>query len=294
MSTDPYIEIDESELPEVYKPNWEKIENATDVEPFLEASVNLAVSTGQISFMITSLKPEQPFDRNQAILMGLLVRLSKLLKRLLRDISDREIYGQLDTVRQILETSATLRYLAEDDGSGDRFQAYVLNGLRAERETINKIKQNIKKRGGQELGIEKRMISSIQATALAAGVDDLGSVPGKDVIGFPNAETLIANLSETGYISYRMGSSEVHGTWTDLHKYHIEYDGKNYLPNPDQPQLQPQAIEAATHLIADSSLAALSLLYSKPIRDTFEPLLTEIIDTSETLLLHHEEFLENL
>src|SRR5665213_2048716 len=103
MSIDPYTKLDASDIPTVYKPNWDKIKSAKNEEPFMEASVNLAVSTGQISLTIASLKPQQPFDRNQAILMGLLVRLSKLLRRLLRDITDREIYGQLDIVRQILE-----------------------------------------------------------------------------------------------------------------------------------------------------------------------------------------------
>jgi hypothetical protein len=137
----------------------------------MEAAFYLARQCTHLAAIVSCLKPIRPLVRNPAILTGLAVRLSKLMKILIRDLSNREPYQQLGISRQVIETIATLEYLLADDGSGTRFDQYVQNSLIAEREVLDDIKRNIKKRGGNPAHIETRMTRSIEETARAAGVN---------------------------------------------------------------------------------------------------------------------------
>jgi hypothetical protein len=125
--------------------------------------------------------PVRPFGRDEAIRRGLVKRLALLGKSLFSDICHNSGYQQEVLAREIVEAAANYLYLAAEDGSGGRYDAYVLNTLAEEKASLAIVAAQVKERGGDPLPIEKRMRRSIERMASAAGFayDD---VPGKSKI----------------------------------------------------------------------------------------------------------------
>lgn len=279
-------------FPKIYNPNWTALENASNEEPFTEAAFYLLRECAQTCTILAMVQTSNPLTRNQAINMGLAVRLSKLAKAIVRDLSNQECFQQLSLSRQLLETSATLVYLMNDDGSGGRYDEYVMDSLVAERETLKVVQENIKDRGGEVWHIEKRMRTSIEKTAADAGIKSVEELPSRKNIGFPSIEDRIKLLGETTYVGYRTGSAEVHGTWTDLIKYHLIYADNKFAPNPENPSPRPHVATTTTSVLARVFGAYLDSLDIKELDDKFEPLLTSLIERNDKLVKAHEKWLE--
>ena len=287
-----YTQLTEEYLPENYEPEWGKLASATTESPFMEASFNLAHQCGHLTIIITSLKPTKPLVRNEAILLGITVRLMKLMKILIRDLSNNECYQQLSISREMIESAGTLEYLLQDDGSGERFDKYVNNSLVAEREVLSDVKNNIARRGGDALHIEARMTSSINSTAKAAGVDDVAQLPARRAIGFPSAEERVRELGDNAYLAYRTGSSEVHGDWADLFKYHLEYDGSTFMPYYEEPRARPQIIGGVTMIMCNAFGGYLEKYGDPEVEEAFKQILGEISDKVTRVSELHEQYLE--
>jgi Family of unknown function (DUF5677) len=232
-----------------YVPDWEKLESAEQESPFLEAGFYLLREATQLVIVTASLVPERPRDRNAAIVQGTMMRCAKLLRLLVRELAAEETFQQLGVLRSLLESLGTLKYLLDGQGTEDRFDKFVLNGLIAEREMLNVIRENVANRGGDVLNIEARMRRSIESTAMAAGNVDVSSLPARNRIGFPNAEARVRLLGPRAYMAYRGGSSEVHGDWTDLFRNHLTFEDGRYAPNPECPPVRPQASLSAVAVV---------------------------------------------
>lgn len=235
-----YVEISDNDWPDCYGPEWEKLSSSNTESPFMEASFYLLREAMHWTAIISGLRPSSPFDRNRAIVRGLIVRLTKLMRLTVRELSSGEAFQQLSISRDIIETIATLLYLLGDEGAGERFDQYVMNSLVAERKLLQDIQRNIKRRDGEVLPIEERMKRSIAKTAKAADIDDVSKLPARSKIGFPTAEARVRLLGPNAYASYRMGSVETHGDWNDLFRNHLSYDGKEFSPNLDSLHIRPQ------------------------------------------------------
>lgn len=279
-------------FPEIYLPDWDALQIATKEEPFTEAAFYLLRECAQTCTILAVTQSDIPLTRNKAIDMGLAVRLSKLGKAIVRDLSNQECFQQLSLSRQILETSANLVYLINDDGSGSRYDEYVMDSLVAERETLKVVQANVKERGGEIWHIEKRMRASIEKTASDAGIDNVEDLPGRKKIGFPSIEDRIQLLGATTYVGYRTGSAEVHGTWTDLIKYHLTYDGTSFAPNLENPNPRPHVATTTTSVLARVFQAFLDSVDIKELDDRFEPLFVDLIARNDKLVAVHEEWLE--
>lgn len=290
-----YTELADNDIPKPYQPDWKALETATGESPFMEAAFNLAKECGILSVIIANLKPASPPNFHRAVEMGMAVRLSKLMKMLVRDISNNEPYQQLGISRQMLETSGTLVYLLHDDGSGSRHTQYIQDSLMAEKQVMEQVKRNIRDRGGEVLEIEQRMERSILETAKAAGINSLDEIPARNAIGFPNFEERLKLLGgPTTYVGYRAGSAEIHGTWTDLYKYHLTHDGKTFYPNNDEPVVRPQVATTATSLLSRVLGAYLDGLEDEVALKKFDPLLTDITERNQRLVELHEVYLNKL
>ncbi len=235
-----YVEIGDNDWPQPYAPDWDKLNASSAESPFMEASFYLLRETLHWMTILAGLKPSSPLDRNRAIIRGLIVRLTKLMRLTIRELSSQETFQQLSISRDAIETMATLWYLINDEGDGNRFDRYVMNSLVAERELMQDIRRNINQRDGEVWSIEERMQHSIARTAEAAGVGDVSSLPGRPRIGFPSAEARVNVLGPNAYAAYRMGSVETHGDWNDLFRNHLNYDGTEFSPNLDSLHVRPQ------------------------------------------------------
>lgn len=286
-----YVELDHSELLEAYQPDWAALNAASSEAPFLEVGFSLLRELTQFVAVIASLRPVNPLDRNRAIIRGLLMRITKLLRLTLRELSAKEAFQMLSVQRAILETLGTLKYLVDDDGSGSRFDQYVMNSLIAERELLQDITQNVKHRDGAVLHIEERMRRSIEATAEAAGIADVAALPGRSKIGWPSAEARIKLLGSNAYVAYRMGSVEIHGDWTDLFRNHLEYDGETFSPKPEEIHIRPHASLTPTVLVAEFFVAHADALIEQPATGLMSQRLRDISDRAIRVTDLHETLL---
>jgi hypothetical protein len=88
-----YTEISDDDWPEPYVPDWDKLSSASTESPFMEASFYLLREALHWMAIVAGLRPRSPLDRNRAIVRGLIVRLTKLL-RLTPDVAVHPIRVQ--------------------------------------------------------------------------------------------------------------------------------------------------------------------------------------------------------
>jgi hypothetical protein len=245
-------ELTEDMFPEKYEPDWDKLSTSKSEAPHMEASFYLVRETAQWVTLVSSAHAAPTTERNLAVNRGMLVRLAKLVRLMVRELAAKEHFQQMSINRSVLETVATLHYLLGDEGNGERYDQYIMNGLIPERELLANIKANIEKRNGIVLPIEARMQRSIEKTSAAAGISDVSTIPARKNIGYPSAEARIKLLGNEAYSSYRMGSVEVHGDWNDLYRNHLNYEDGVYAPKFDDYEVRPQAPLVASMLIVST------------------------------------------
>ncbi|WP_410613964.1 DUF5677 domain-containing protein [Amycolatopsis sp. lyj-109] len=287
-----YIEMSHESLPEAYSPDFEDLKTAESEAPFMEASFYMLREATHWMAILSSLKPASPLDRNRAIMRGLLVRLTKLMRLAVRELASQETFMQLSITRDTIETAANMQYLLQDPGDGERFDQYVMNSLVAERELLRDIQRNLADRGGDEWPIEKRMKRSIEATAKAAGIDDVTSLPGRSKIGFPSIERRVELLGLDAYIAYRMGSVETHGDWHDLFRNHLNYDDGAFSPKVKSMHVRPQVPLMLTILPLTLVVSRISdLVDDADVSDFIRPKLEDTLRRAREIDRLHEEFL---
>jgi hypothetical protein len=291
-----YVSVDDKDiLPKQYDPDWEALKAATSESQFSEASFYLLREAAQLVAAVAGMKPRTPItSRNEATLLGLVVKVAKVTKRMLRDTSDGEIEQQLSMFRELIEAVANLRWLMHDDGSGDRFAMFIEAGLGAEKSMLAVIAKNVDERGGEAVHIEKRMIVSITDTLKAAGIEDTSSIrSGKELArqGFPKIEKRVEELGEIAYFAYRASSASVHTTWSDIFKHHLEYEGTEFGPDLNPPRRRPQALTTVSAVICSVMPEYVNRMFEENVAQRVLPLFESLSDRTSRLTEAHEGYL---
>lgn len=164
------------------------------------------------------------FKRNQAICVGLIVRITKLMSAVTRLASEgdrREVVLALS--RCIFESATNARFLILKNDNA-LYDAYVQCSLGPEREFYDKVTAAIAARGGKALPIEERMLDSIQRMAKVSGLKIEDVPPGhREWGGSVRGRIQALGLPDHAYAStQRFPSHAVHGTWVDLLVNHLE------------------------------------------------------------------------
>lgn len=280
--------MSESDLPDRFSLDFAAI---TTQDDYGEAAFELLKEASLLVVLLVHAIPKTPFQRNEAIRRGLLKRLGMLSKALLSDIAHDSGYQQEVITRQIVEVAANYYYLADDDGSGERYDAYVLSTLAEEKANLAIVASQIKEREDEVAWpIEERMRRSIERMASAAGFD-FDSVPGKSKTGWPKAIDRLTALGPVAYMPYRTGSNAIHGGWTALLLRDIEQvDGGFSLANGPSPAVQPMT--AAGLLTADTAIHYLEVEGNDDERYWFEARLRDVIERIQALDEAHERFMQ--
>lgn len=291
-----YVAVDDKDIfPEQYQPNWTALKSATSESQFSEASFYLLREAAQLVAVIASMKPRAPITgRNEATLLGLVVKVTKVTKGILRDASDGEVEQQLSMSREFIEAMANLRWLMHNNGPEDRFAMFIEAGLGAEKNMLATISKNIEARDGEVMHIEKRMIASITDTLKAAGIDDVNDIrSGKELTrqGFPKIEQRIEELGEIAYFAYRGSSASVHTTWSDIFKHHLEYNGTEFGPNLDPPRRRPQILTAVSTVICAVMPEYVDRMFEEYAAQHLLPLLADLGERTAKLTDAHENYL---
>ena len=177
---------------------------------------------------------EPAISRNQAICLGLLSRISKLMGSALKLSSGQE-HGETVEIlnRCILESSVDLQYLLMKNDEAI-YHRFVKSGLKSERELYDIIQENIANRNGQELGIERDMLLSIARTCENSGVkiEEIDSKAGSWGGSYRGRLNAIG-LGEGYPILQGTTSQSVHGSWSDLIRNYLDKTDSGYLPKAD-------------------------------------------------------------
>ena len=175
--------------------------------------------------------------RNQAVCLGLLSRISKLMASVLKLSSEGE-HGETVQIlyRCIPESSIDLQYLLKKDDD-TMFERFVKVGLKSERELYDIIQENI--RNGQELEIERDMLRSIIRTCEDSGVKIAEINPRAGSWGGSYRDRMKEIGLAEGYPFFQgMPSQAVHGNWSDLVRNYLNKSETGYEPKADHTQTE--------------------------------------------------------
>ncbi len=175
--------------------------------------------------------------RNQAVCLGLLSRISKLMASVLKLSSEVE-HGETVQIlyRCIPESSIDLQYLLKKDDD-TVFERFIKVGLKSERELYDIIQENI--RNGQELEIERDMLRSIIRTCEDSGVKIEEINPRAGSWGGSYRDRMKEIGLAEGYPFFQgMSSQAVHGSWSDLVRNYLNKSETGYEPKADHIQTE--------------------------------------------------------
>jgi hypothetical protein len=288
-------EFDPDALPNPRLVKFEALTNAASESPFIEEGFELLKDAMVLLAMVAGLRTDVEaggLERNHAILVGHYARMLKLMKSLIRQVSDG--HGgdqQISITRQFLDSASTVAYLLRDPGDGSRFDSYVVDSLIAERELLKDVRAQVVNRGDMVLPIEARIRRSIAGTLEAAGVAE-NEIPSRKANAWPPAQTRIALLGPTAYAAYRVGSTVIHGGFNEIFKNHLRTVGSRFeielRPDPIRPQ--PMLMMATLALFTLPEYAVRYL--GQPLPTSLEQRRARLLEVVRRVDTLHDQFLD--
>jgi hypothetical protein len=162
-----------------------------------------------------------------ALLAGLLNRCCRLMLANIK-LTDDGLFAESSRIldRCIMESAFRLRWLCRKNDP-NFFQCCIADGLKAEVELRQNIRRQINARGGTVLPIEDRMLRSTERMLNASGMTegDVCAAP-----HMPRFDKICGELDlpHQFYLAVqKIGSHPVHGSWSDLMTFYLEWDQNN-------------------------------------------------------------------
>lgn len=241
----------------------------------------------------TTVGPSPDWDVRQAVLGGHLVRMFKLMRFVLEESIEKRAEMLAILVRLLAECVINLRYLIQNDNP-DLIDSFVAYSLQHERDLANRIRENIRENGGEELPIERRMLKSIEKTFLNSGIPE-SELPKKKVHNwgdknlYEKAKDVL--LGEAYLAIFGGPSRNVHGGWHDLLQHHLECVApEQFKANLEFTRPRPQPIYALTGLIAETLSGYTELLGHPEVTPLFARL-SDLHRRNRMASNLHEEYL---
>ena len=280
-------------------PTWtlierERLEVAHDERPFLEGAASLVTEFGELaSLLVRAWAPPSAVAasaRNEAILCALAVRIVKLTRRLVAETYEHRAELQLLLDREIFVSTAAMAYLLR--GGGDRFEAFVRDGLRADRAVWRHLDGNRELRDGEALPMEQRMRERLARSFELAGLDP--DAPEADESGWPSLDEQLAAIGEPdAHRMHQLGADSIHGFWNELHTHHLRagLEGVDDLePRLEWTAAQVQPLTAVA-IQASRVMAAWSRRIGHETAEAFRDKFLDIAGRAALVDRFHEEYL---
>lgn len=190
----------------------------------------------QIALFAASLDINSPLisfqnKSNYGVLIGLLSRMSRLMLSNIK-LSSGALHGETTTIldRCINESAIKLIWLCKNYKE-NKFDVFKAKALWTEIKLKKEINQNIKKRKGNILPIEDRMLSSINKYLYESNLteDQIQKLRHQ----MPNMADIIKSIgmNDLHYtVIMNIGSHSLHGTWVSLKRdYYTENESEVHL-----------------------------------------------------------------
>ena len=231
------------------------------------------------------------YTKHRAIIVGHMVRLTKLYEGVLIHICSRHRELAHIFFRLILETSTRMEYLITSKKKKKTFRSFILASYKPEKEMLQDLKSKAKERS--LIPIEKRMMRSIlywlkrdRITQKELFNNTIWNVDGKnfrDIMKMYNPDSMYP-------YAYGGASNPVHGNWGDINLYHLNQDGRYYMPKLSFTDPDPRLTGSLTHICLDSLLKYLKWNRSDPDR-VISSIAEKLIDLNFALDQAHEDSL---
>ena len=280
-------------------PTWtlierERLEVAHNERPFLEGAASLVTEFGELaSLLVRAWAPPSAVAasaRDEAILCALAVRIVKLTRRLVAETYEHRAELQLLLDREIFVSTAAMAYLLR--GGGDRFEAFVRDGLRTDRAVWRHLDGNRELRDGEVLPMEQRMRERLARSFELAGLDP--DEPEADESGWPSLDEQLAAIGEPdAHRMHQLGADSIHGLWNELHTHHLRagLEGVDDLePRLEWTAAQVQPLTAVA-IQASRVMAAWSRRIGHETAEAFRDKFLDIAGRAALVDRFHEEYL---
>ena len=280
-------------------PTWtlierERLEVAHNERPFLEGAASLVTEFGELaSLLARAWAPPSAVAasaRDEAILCALAVRIVKLTRRLVAETYEHRAELQLLLDREIFVSTAAMAYLLR--GGGDRFEAFVRDGLRADRAVWRHLDGNRELRDGEVLPMEQRMRERLARSFELAGLDP--DEPEADESGWPSLDEQLAAIGEPdAHRMHQLGADSIHGFWNELHTHHLRAGLKgvgDLEPRLEWTAAQVQPLTAVA-IQASRVMAAWSRRIGHETAEAFRDKFLDIAGRAALVDRFHEEYL---
>lgn len=258
---------------------------------YVGLSVDLLAEVGSYLCIAGSIvPPAKVWSRHEAVLVGHLVRLYKLISALLDQTCQHRRETSFVFARLAFECIVNAIFLIKNDRP-EIVRSYIEYSMRHEKRLRDRIRGNIMARSGQALPIEKRMLTSIDRAARNSGVDLDRINPPKNWAEknlFPKAQDV--GLEEAYLGTFAGPSHSVHGNWQDLLEYQLEAKDGGFLPKFDWHQPRPQLLTT----IANLTVITLEQFFSEIVGSGANAVVEKLPDLHERVQRWvdlHEEFL---
>ena len=269
-----------------------KLEAFKDEQGYTGLAVELLVEVGAYVCIAASILPAPPhrWNRHEAVLVGHLARLYKLISGLLDQTCQHRRETTVIFARLAFECIVNTNFLIKND-QPEIITSYIEYSMRHEKRLRDRIRSNIAERGGESWPIEERMLRSIDASARRSGVD-LDSINPLQHWGGKN---LFEKAKEVGLDEAYLGafagpSHSVHGNWQDLLEYHLDVDDDGYTGNLRWHQPRPQLLTTVAQLAVHTLQAFFSDVTGRA-GDEVAKNLPDLQERLGTYVRLHEEFL---
>jgi len=224
---------------------------------------------------------------NLAVLMGLMVRLHKLFDTFLLLICEHRMDMAMILARCAYDTSIDILYFCHTKDQSKTAE-FIDTTLATSKRIYEDVERDEKAGKGDPL-LRERIKSSVEDDFREAG-RKLGDVQSTN---WRRKETVFDRAKAVGLegmhtFLFRNLSRPVHGSWSELVKYHLWKDGKSWRPNFNYAVPRPQIMSSFPILLAMAAMVyAEDVAKSQPMADRLQ----KIIDWFQSMSDRHETFL---